>query len=272
MRRGAGARLRAAARQVAWQAGRRACGGVAADVEGGQLTVYVHGMREHDTRHLDEMLSVHRSRLAHRWGPASIAFAWPSGQWQPTLTPAKAAWWAAQCIAMRQLQGPNLPVLAAALGADTHRLVGAYVEAKAAVPAAAARLCRLLCAERPRRERLRVVAFSLGGAVALHAAAALPRGRRPDELHLICPPLYEEDSDVGAALRSPPAGRTVVYCSEWDWVLYGAMLPDGRAVPPIGAAGLRGSYPDVEERSIAGQVGAATAHSDACRLFHSFVV
>eukprot|EP01062_Namystynia_karyoxenos_P011676 TRINITY_DN14196_c0_g1_i2.p2 TRINITY_DN14196_c0_g1~~TRINITY_DN14196_c0_g1_i2.p2 ORF type:complete len:227 (+),score=59.13 TRINITY_DN14196_c0_g1_i2:70-750(+) len=226
MRRGAGARLRAAARQVAWQAGRRACGGVAADVEGGQLTVYVHGMREHDTRHLDEMLSVHRSRLAHRWGPASIAFAWPSGQWQPTLTPAKAAWWAAQCIAMRQL----------------------------------------------RRERLRVVAFSLGGAVALHAAAALPRGRRPDELHLICPPLYEEDSDVGAALRSPPAGRTVVYCSEWDWVLYGAMLPDGRAVPPIGAAGLRGSYPDVEERSIAGQVGAATAHSDACRLFHSFVV
>ena len=203
----------------------------------------------------------HRSAGLPDWVPGSVARFVKSIGYTPMPMFTSAAMARRLAFAFRGQHRPLMrrPSLAAlALGADTFLNGGrVYIQwtratANARTEEEVQRLQSALMALRTRYSRVRVVAYSLGCRLALHAGPLMPSEARPDEVHLVAPAV--QSSEAEPLLAGLSRGNTHVYFSRDDQVLrllYGV----AEGSPALGQEGLNPILPVVvNERSDDGRL------------------
>lgn len=161
----------------------------------------------------------------------------------PVFSPTMMAMRLASALRRQRRQGicarPSRVALALAADVLFHGgrvyLQWTYATANARAEAEVQRLRSALVAMRTKYPRVRVVAYSLGCRLALHTCSLLPKGSRPDEVHLLAAAVRA--SEARPLLSGLSRGSTHVYFSQDDLVLkilYG--VAEGN--PALGYEGL----------------------------------
>jgi pimeloyl-ACP methyl ester carboxylesterase len=227
---------------------------------GDEVTVYVKGFlaRGESPERFDHWSAGHRSIVeTHGWSPFALGYHWESGQLRKLALPiaggAKVAWDVYRLVRHARRIAPLTAAgwfVAEQGAALCVRFVGQFIEARRYAIERADDLAACFESLASRHRRVRVVAHSLGCRQVIEAAARLPRGQRPHEIHLCAPACLE--SEVREKLPRLAREQSILYFTRLDLVLESSfrVMSQGRA---MGAAGLEGDYPGLRGLDVSDQ-------------------
>lgn len=243
-----------------------------------EVTIYVKGFlgRNESPKHFDSWLGGHQSLVSsHAWGEGARGYHWEAGNIRKLALPvaggAKTLWDLYRLVRHTRRVNPLATAgwfLAEQAAGICARFIAQFIEARRQAETRAHDLASEIERLTVDGRRVRVVAHSLGCRQAIEAAASLPPGLRPRELHLCAPATLE--AEVEGKLDALANGRSHIYYTELDKVLDVSFraMSQGRA---IGAAGLAREYDGLEAHDVS-DVFDFWVHTEYKNRFDRFLV